>query len=487
MNKPKERTIRGQIIIVACICFAAFMCSLDGYIVNVALPDIAHSFGLNVSRASIVTIAYLLSLTSMLIISGRLADCIGMKRMFITGLLLFTSGSLFCGISQSFCILIASRIFQGIGSSILISVSLANIYKYVDPEARGRAFGAISTCSGLGIALGAPLGGVITGTFGWHWIFLINIPVGVLAMLVAIKFIPSDEPFKLKEKLDMIRQFDLTGAILIALSLITFIGIMNLGLKVGWTSLIIILSSIISIVSFISFIIWEQNNRNPLINMNLFRDRNFNLASVSNLTAFMVLSGTNFLLPFYLVIEKGYKAEETGLIMLTFSAVYIVICPFAGWLADKIQPRYLCTAGMLIGVISCMFFVKNVNTAGVQCIIIYLMLLGLSYGLFMSSNNKMFMEFSTSETSGIVSATFKTVSYISFTLGISLFSLIFTLVLPEKMAISSGSVLQSSVNSSLILHGFQNAFSFGALVCLISAILFILIKNEPVKECVKTQ
>lgn len=225
---------RDQRLVLGIIAVAAFMASLDSTIVNISLPGIAESFGADIGLISWVVLAYLLTLAGFLLILGRLADLYGFKRVFIIGFALFTFGSLACGLSMTVGHLIAFRALQGIGGAALDALAPAMIVLYLPKESRGRVIGILATVVSLGIAAGPILGGFITEYSSWHWIFFINVPIGIAAVVLAFWLLPEDtlQPAT--------GGFDYAGSILIITALVSMLYPLNRGLEFGWTSPIII-------------------------------------------------------------------------------------------------------------------------------------------------------------------------------------------------------------------------------------------------------
>ena len=206
----------ASLLIVISVAFSSFLVRLNNYMVNISLPTITRSFGVTSSDASRIISSYLLIITTTLLLFGKLGDRIGLKRVFISGYVIFTVGSLMCGLSHDIDMLIGSRFVQGIGSAMLLAVSFAIISHFLPEGNTGWAFGITSTASALGVATGAPVGGIITGYLSWNWAFFINVPVGIVAVIVAMKYIPGTKPgsSSAPEREGGRKGFDFLGAIL---------------------------------------------------------------------------------------------------------------------------------------------------------------------------------------------------------------------------------------------------------------------------------
>ncbi|MBP1749031.1 MAG: drug resistance transporter, EmrB/QacA subfamily [Deltaproteobacteria bacterium] len=341
-SRPAPLIFRWIVITVA---FGAFMSKLDSYIVNISLPTIAERFNVTSAEVSWVILVYLLVSTSTLLLFGKLGDRFGLRRIFFFGYLLFTIGSLLCGMSTSLGMLIMSRFVQGIGCAMILSIAFAIIPKFLPPEKTGWAFGIASTGAALGIAIGAPAGGLITGFLSWRWVFFVNVPFGIFAMYAVNKYIPDESTTRLKK----LRKagFDILGAALSFAGLALFIYALSTGWDSGWTSTRILGSFGASLAFLAIFFIREAKCTEPLLELGLFRSFHFGAAVTSTLFAYMLLAGNSFLLPFYLEVGKGLPTQTVGLVIMIYSVIYMAVGPFAGRISDRIKPSTLCAFAML--------------------------------------------------------------------------------------------------------------------------------------------
>jgi EmrB/QacA subfamily drug resistance transporter len=276
------------------IAFAAFMSKLDSSIVNISLPAISQYFNVGTSDVSWVMLSYLLIQTNTMLITGKLGDIIGLKKIFVIGYIVFTIGSLLCGLSFNISMLIISRCLQGIGGAMIITSAFAAIPKYLPDTIIGSSFGIAATGAALGLIVGAPLGGFITGLLSWHWIFLINIPVGIVAIFVARKVIPEKKA--VTHDADTRKKgFDVIGAGLSFFGLLALTYGLNRGQELGWGSASIMGLFAASCALFVAFYWREKRSSNPLMDLGLFRNHNFMFANIAAFKAFMVMSGVNFL------------------------------------------------------------------------------------------------------------------------------------------------------------------------------------------------
>ncbi len=331
-------------LILFTVMFGTFMVVLDGTIINVAIPSIMASFGVTLSEVVWVSTSYLIALSVLLAVSGWLADHFGAKKVYIFGLLVFTASSYLCGIAWSLHALIFFRVIQGIGGGVLIPVGMSLFSKEFPPEKRTVSLGYYSIAIAAAISLGPSLGGWILDQFKWGWIFFINIPVGILTFLAAVII------FKTSYK-TVINGFDFWGmgsltAFLVAL--LTAISSGNAPWNAeGWTSRFTIISFLIAAVGFAIFLFVEIGSSDPIVNLSVYRDRNFFIGNLVLFIFSFTLFGSSFLLPLYLQNGLDYSKLSTGLILLPLGLSQGIVGPLAGYLTKKIGGKFLVVAGIV--------------------------------------------------------------------------------------------------------------------------------------------
>jgi EmrB/QacA subfamily drug resistance transporter len=464
---------RRQKLLLATVALGGFIINLDSCIVNVSLPTIARYFGVGTSAASGVTLAYLLVLTSTLLIFGRLGDAIGLKKVFLGGYLVFTLGSLLCGLSPTLSLLLASRCIQGLGGAMMFAIGPTLIPRYLPKDIRGWAFGMVATTMALGLTLGAPLGGFITDCMSWKWVFLVNVPVGFVAMWLTQRVLPGD-PEKAAGQ-----TFDMAGSVLSFLSIVALVLGLNRGEELGWASSVILTCFFLSILSFSVLILRERRIRNPLLDLGIFRNPDIAFAGWLNLLAFMVMTGANFLVPFYLAGVKGLCPAQTGMVLLLYSLAYGVLSLATGRLSDRIRPGILCGCGMLSVAAACAFFAFTIERPGLVPTLVFMTWLGFSYAMFTSPFNNLIMSLAPAEELGEVSGVFKTLTNLSFVLGVSLFETLFSLGVP------AGLIREGEPPDDVIL-GLRRALVFGVAVSVLAFVLSMKIRpaaRSPARMC----
>jgi EmrB/QacA subfamily drug resistance transporter len=465
---------RRQRWIILSVCFSLFMVCLDSYIVNISLPTIAHYFDANMGTVSRVVQAYLLVLTSTLLLFGKLGDQFGFKRMFMVGYIIFVAGSLLCGIAVNVAMLTTARCIQGLGGSMLYAVGPATIPKYLPKEIRGAAFGKVAMAAALGLTLGAPLGGLITAHFSWQWIFLINVPVGLAAIFVARRALPSATQSEPKAG---DAHVDIAGGILNFIAILVLLYGLNLGRRVGWNSLFIWSCFIMAALAFAGFIWRERRCRNPILDLHLFRNRSFTLANFSNMLAFSALAGNAFLLPFYLEQAKKLKPDQAGLVFMVLSAVMMIVAPLAGKLSDRIRPERLCTVSMILAASALVFFVVMLPGEGLTVVILYLVWFAFGLGSFVPPNNNLVMSGAPIDRQGSASALLKASSNLGMALGVCIYATIFTEVISGGAGNSSVSLSHANIPTERLFHAFRCAYLVGAGATLVAMGILLAVRS----------
>jgi MFS transporter, DHA2 family, multidrug resistance protein len=340
---PSHATYRW--IVLATVMIGTFMAVLDATIVNVALPKLMATFGVSVDRVEWILTAYLLIFAVMLPSSGWMADHWGYKRMFMAGLLFFTTGSFLCSLAPNFDVLIAFRVLQGAGAGFLMPVGMAIITREFPPEKRGIALGFWSVAASASVSLGPTLGGYLIDRFAWNTIFDVNVPVGIFGLFATSIILREHKPAP-EGGFDIVGFVSLTAgltALLLALS--NGNSAWNTG---GWTSNFILTTFAIAVVGLGIFLITEFNVRHPLIKIELFENFNFGMSNAVLFIFGLGMFGANFLVPIYLQNVLDYTPFQAGLVFLPVGLLLAVTAPFAGMFADKFDARIPVVLGMLL-------------------------------------------------------------------------------------------------------------------------------------------
>jgi DHA2 family multidrug resistance protein len=347
-------------LIAFVVSLAAFMEVLDTSIANVALPHIAGNLGASSDESTWVLTSYLVSNAIVLPITGWLVSVMGRKRFFLICISLFTVSSLFCGIAPSLAILLLSRVIQGAGGGGLQPMAQAILADTFPPEKRGLAFSVYGVTAVVAPSIGPTLGGWITDNYTWRWIFLMNLPVGLLALFLVIKYV-EDPPFlrrlTLKES-----KVDYVGFGFLAIGIAFLQIVLDKGQEDDWFgSHFIVTLSVISIVCLVFLVIWELRVKEPILDIRLFRNLNFATSSVMMFMVGAASFSTTVLMPQFLQSLLGYSAQSAGMVLSAAAIILLIELPLVGQLAGRIQARYLIAFGWAVLTLAMFFSTRRID------------------------------------------------------------------------------------------------------------------------------
>jgi DHA2 family multidrug resistance protein len=329
------------------VTMATFMEVLDTAIANVSLPHIAGNLSASIDESTWVLTSYLVSNAVVLPISGWIATRIGRKRFYMTCVALFTISSFLCGLAPNLGLLVFFRVLQGIGGGGLGPSEQAILADTFPPAKRGMAFAVYGMAVVMAPAIGPTLGGFITDHYSWRWVFFINVPVGIASLLLSSRVL-VDPPHLVQAK-KRAGPVDTVGLGLIAVGLGALEYVLDKGQEEDWfNSHTIAIFATVAAVALVSFVVWEWRQKHPVVEVRLFRDRNFAIANLMMLVMGMTLYGSTVLLPQYLQVWLGYSAQEAGMVLSPGGVTVILLLPLVGRLISKVDARYLIAFGFLV-------------------------------------------------------------------------------------------------------------------------------------------
>jgi EmrB/QacA subfamily drug resistance transporter len=323
---------------LAIVSLGLFMTTLDNLVVTTALPSIRRSLGASIQSLEWTVNAYTLTFAVLLLTGAALGDRFGRRRMFAIGLSLFTAASAAAALSASTDALIAARALQGFGAAIVLPLTLTLLSEAVPPARRGMALGIWGGVSGLGVAIGPLVGGAVVSGISWHWIFWINVPVGLVLVPLALA--------RLSESRGPAPNLDLRGLALAGPGLLGITYAAIRGQALGWTSATILTSFTLGIAFVIAFVAWELRAPAPMLPMRFFRSRTFAATNGLSLAMYFGVFGSIFLLAQFFQTTQGYSPLQAGLRTLPWTGMPMIVAPVAGVLSDRIGPRPLMVAGL---------------------------------------------------------------------------------------------------------------------------------------------
>jgi EmrB/QacA subfamily drug resistance transporter len=447
------------------ISLGALISALAVSSTNVALPQIAKDLHTGIGSASASVIIYLLVLSGLFLFFGKLGDVWGYRRVFLAGTLVFSLGSLFCSTADTVGGLILFRIIQAAGAAMIASVGPAFVTHHVPPSWHGRGLAYVSGAAVLGVILGPTFGVAVSDLFSWHWIFLLNIPVGLAILAIGWFTLPAHEETSTG------RQFDIVGAVLFSCASIALVLAISSVHVFRPTSLITISLALFTIAFWTLVIVYESTREDPAFEISLFKNRHFTHANISYLLLKMVFNGPVFLFPFYLHLVLGWSYELTSLVIVVPGATMLLTCHPVGVLTDRFSARSLCVIGAMGAAIVYLFFAGFTAGLTLVPVLIALILLGLARGVFLVPNTKLILDHSPKQMKGAASGIMKALGNTGIILGIVVFQIVFS----EALLAGEAAVLYNhdpfAVPMPAIASGFQVAVLLAAVLSL-AAVFF---------------
>lgn len=342
MNSPSQTTANPWRALWA-LCVGFFMILVDSTIVSVAMPDIMESLDADINAVVWVTSAYLLAYVVPLLITGRLGDKFGPKRVYMVGLVVFTLSSLWCGLTTSVGALILARVVQGLGAAAMTPQTMAVITRVFPPDRRGPAMGLWGAVAGIATLVGPILGGLLVDGFGWEWIFFVNVPVGLIALVLAWRLVPKLETHA--------HSFDWVGVVLSACGMFLLVYGIQQAHGVEWGPLIgpITVPFVIGggVAFLVAFVLWQKHTTaEVLVPLSLFRDRNFTLACIAMTTVGFGVTSMAFPIMLWAQSVLGYSPTQAALLLAPMAILSGVLAPFVGRMVDTGNPRVLAGIGL---------------------------------------------------------------------------------------------------------------------------------------------
>lgn len=419
-NEAGDSGFKNAALLVA--TFASFLTPFMGSALNVALPAIGKDFSTNAITLNWIVSSYILATAMILLPAGRMADIIGRKKVFTSGIVLFITASVLCALSPNVYFLIAFRIFQGTGSALIFGTGVAIITSAFPPGERGKALGINVSAVYIGLTLGPFGGGLLTQYLGWRSVFWFTVPIGLISLFLIITRLKTEWAEAKDES------FDWKGTIYYSLSLILIMyGFSRLPHLMGFLFLV---SGIFILAVFILF---EQKVKFPLFEMDLFKkNKTFAFSNLAALINYSATFAVGFLLSLYLQYIKGLDPGAAGLVLVSQPVVMAVFSPITGRLSDKIEPRIVASLGMSLSAIGLFLFLFIKSTTSLPLIIINLVFIGLGFALFSSPNTNAIMSSVDKKHYGVASGSVGTMRMVGqmFSMGIAL--LLFSIFLGKN-------------------------------------------------------
>lgn len=415
----------------------SFMSALDGSVVNTVLPVIRQSFGSSVAEVEWVVTVYLLVVSGLLLAFGRLGDLRGHKRVYAAGFAFFVLGSGLCALADSAPDLIRARGLQALGAAMLFSNAPALLTRSFPANHRGRALGMQATMTYLGLTVGPSLGGWLANRFGWPTVFTVNLPIGLLALALSLRFLPRDDHDPGKGR------FDFAGSLTFLGGLVTLLMALNQGHAWGWASPRILALLAAAALLLTGFVLIERRAASPMLDLNLLRRRLFAASAASALLNYVGLYAVVFLLPFYLIQGRGLSSSQAGILLTAQPLMMAVVAPLSGTLSDRMGSRMLSSSGMALLALGMLLLSGLGATTPLPAVAVRLLVTGLGLGIFVSPNTNALMGSAPRDRQGTASGVLATARNVGMVVGIGLAGAVFNTVVShyptsDPMALFAG-------------------------------------------------
>ncbi|ABB13668.1 MFS transporter [Carboxydothermus hydrogenoformans] len=445
------------------VALGTFMAPLDASVVNIALLSIIKDFKASLATGEWVILIYLLFISTLLLTYGRLGDLYGKKLVYVTGFVVFTVGSLLCGLSPTLGFLIGARVIQSLGAGMMMAMAPAIVTEVFPSQERGKALGINGMMVAAALAFGPSAGGFLTHFFGWRSVFFINLPIGLIGSILAFKIIKNDFT---REK----HSFDFLGAFLSFLGLGSLLILLTFFEKYGFTHPLMIGALVISILAFLLFLYTEKKVSEPMVDLGLFKNRDFSFSNLSAFLSYVALYQVVFLMPIYLQQLRHFTPEKAGMVMSVHPLLTMIVAPLSGSLSDKIGSKVLAPLGMTVMALG-LFALSRLNSeTTVGIIILSLMLIGLGSAIFQSPNNSTIMGSVPKNRLGTASGFLATMRNVGMVMGVAVAGAVFT----GRRTYYLTYYLQNHYTKELatvkaFVLAFREAFLVGAFIALLSA------------------
>jgi EmrB/QacA subfamily drug resistance transporter len=440
------------------------MVILDATIVNVALPSIQSDIGLSEANLQWIVNAYTLVFGGFLLLGGRAGDLLGRKRVFLVGLVIFTAASLLNGLAVNSGMLIGFRAVQGLGAALISPAALSIISTtFAEGKERARALGVWAAIAIGGSAVGLVLGGWLTQSFSWRWIFFVNVPVGIIAFLLSLRLVPESRDEELQ------RSFDVAGAATATGGLMALVYAMVSADSSGWTSTKVISFFVLAAVLLAAFIVIERRSASPLVRLSIFRIRSLATANISMFFAASGIFAMFFFNTLYIQRVLGYDPLKAGLAFLPFTGGIMISAGLASGFAPRVGVRLVAAIGLIVSILGMLLLVRlPVHGSYLTDVLPSILLTSLGMGAVFMSLTLIATTGLEDDDQGLASGLFNTSQQVGGSVGLAILS---------TLATSRTNAFHGTENAALV-HGFHYAFAGAAGLLVIALVVFVAMLRE---------
>ena len=457
-----------------------FASVVDHGTVIVAMPTIADHFRTDLPTVQWVMVGYALTISALLMPMGRLSDIVGRKQVYIAGFVIFVVGAAVAGSSSNVIILILARVLQGCGAAMTQSTAMAMLVSVFPAVERGKALGTHLSVVGVGAVAGPAIGGLLVSVLGWRWVFFINVPVGLVAIVTAWIILDN----RLFPQASQRPKFDWPGAALSAGALIALLMAVTNGPRIGWESPAIAAAAVGSVALLAAFIWWELRTPAPMLDVRLFRQRLFALGVTASFISFLGSTVIMFLMPFYIQSVRGYSPSQLGLIMVPNALAMIVVGPLSGRLSDRFGWRKFAIGGLIISTAGLFLLSRITETTPLAYVMGAMILQSAGLGIFNSPNNSAILSTVDQSRYGVVSALVQLVRNSANVTSIAVTTAIVTATM-AFMGYAPSLDAVSEVGSEGVLGAFTSGLRTAYLVMgglVLAAVVLSIVMSRQTKE-----
>ncbi len=447
-------------VVLAILTIGTFIAPLDSSIVNIALPAMAADFGARLTSVGWVATAYVLTTASFVLAMGRLADIYGLRRVYVSGFLVFATGSAACALVPSLGWLIAARVFQAIGAAAMFAAGPALVSRTFPPQRRGWALGWISLAVSAGLTIGPALGGTLVALWGWQGIFLVNIPLALVTAGVARALLPEDCPDA--------EPFDIAGAALVSVTLTSALLALSETARSGVIAPTTIGLAAVAVVAGMVFVRVERRVAHPLVDLGMFRRWRFSAGLISAVLSFTSLFAVTFTMPFYLLKVQGLAPQTAGLLLTATPLTMALFAPAAGRASDRMGSRRLSTAGLVLLAVTLTAMTRIAVDTHPGFIVLALVGVGTGLSVFSAPNTADILRATPRTRVGVGSALVGQARNLGIAFGVGVTALVISLGLGGADLMSSEAVLVGA-EAELFVSAMRSAFVVAAVVAALGA------------------
>jgi len=474
--EPSALKPANKWLVLVSVAMGVFLATIDGSIVNIGLNTIVNDLHQPLNVVEWVVLAYMLVISTLMLSIGRLSDMIGKKRLYLAGIIIFTIGSGLCGIAPSVYWLITFRVLQAIGAVMTMAIGTAIVTDAFPPKERGKALGVMGTMVSLGIIAGPTIGGIILQSLTWHWLFFVNLPIGVIGVFMVARFVPDDTT---RSK----QHFDYAGSAAMFFFMTSLLFALSISQDTGFKDPKVIGLSALALVSLVTFIVIERKSKYPMIKLDMFRNRQFSINLITGFMVFVCTAGTTLLFPLFLQNVLQYGSRQTGLMLAVTPVIVSIVAPLSGALSDRTGSRPITTLGLFIlalGFVAVSSLSENTSTIGY---LLRFIPVGIGIGMFQSPNNSAVMGSVPRENLGVASGLLSLTRTVGQTTGIAVLSAIWG----NRVSFYNGSVIEGGATFAPIstqVAGLKDTVIISIIIISIAFVisLFALVDFLKVKK-----